>query len=187
MGLFDVDVYWPLEAKVIENRGMTCYLFGLSVCDVMYRFLSRFFQMISDRVCHSFFPANVVTRIIWQQCGLFVVVVPLVSQVRLSRPRLSVCMWQERRSFSHISHKEVISKGPNRNKKKRKKELTGNEKWFPGFPYLFKRPVSTHTKRDSHSDYIGVKQFSFLFFFCVSHLFSVGEEEATDHFSRNGD
>ena len=183
MGLFDVDVYWPLEAKVIENRGMTCYLFGLSVCDVMYRFLSRFFQMISDRVCHSFFPANVVTRIIWQQCGLFVVVVPLVSQVRLSRPRLCVCMWQERRSFSHISHKEVISKGPDRNKKRRKKSWQGMKS---GFPYLFKRPVSTHTQRDSHSDYRRETVF-FSSFFCVSHLFSVGEEEATDHFSRNGD
>ena len=184
MGLFDVDVYWPLEAKVIENRGMTCYLFGLSVCDVMYRFLSRFFQMISDRVCHSFFPANVVTRIIWQQCGLFVVVVPLVSQVRLSRPRLSVCMWQERRSFSHISHKEVISKGPDRNKKRRKKELTGNEKWFPLLVQATR--FHTHTQRDSHSDYRRETVF-FSSFFCVSHLFSVGEEEATDHFSRNGD
>jgi hypothetical protein len=128
----------------------------------MYRFLSRLFQMISDRVCRSFFPANVVTRIIWQQCWLFVVVVPLVSQVRLSRPRLCVCMWQERRSFSHISHKEVISKGPDRNKKRRKKSWQGMKS---GFPYLFKRPVSTHTKRDSHSDYRRETVSSFFFFF----------------------
>ena len=34
-----------------------------------------------------------------------------------------------------------------------------------GFPYLFKRPVSTHTKRDSHSDYRRETVSSFFFFF----------------------
>ena len=129
----------------------------------MYRFLSRLFQMISDRVCRSFFSrqrrdANNMTTM-WTFLLLLSLWFP--RSVSLSAKIMCVCMWQERRSFSHISHKEVISKGPDRNKKRRKKSWQGMKS---GFPYLFKRPVSTHTKRDSHSDYRRETVFfSFLF------------------------
>jgi hypothetical protein len=103
--------------------------------------------MISDRVCRSFFSrqrrdANNMTTM-WTFLLLLSLWFP--RSVSLSAKIMCVCMWQERRSFSHISHKEVISKGPNRNKKKRKKELTGNEK---GFPLLVQATrFHTHKKR----------------------------------------
>jgi hypothetical protein len=182
---FRFDVYWPLEAmKTVENDW--CHLFGLSVLNLKhFSFLFGFSSNIvrcyvSPPVAFSFvfFPRtswrwrNIITT--WTFYSYFSG--PSLS-LSLSFGQDYVCMWQERRSFSHISHKEVISRGGRIEKleTKKKKELTG--KWKMVSFHLFKRPVSTTDKKGLKA-WNSFLCFCFLFF-CVSHLFSVGEEEAT--------
>jgi hypothetical protein len=137
---FRFDVYWPLEAmKTVENDW--CHLFGLSVLNLkhfsfLFGFSSNIVRCYVSRpvafLFFLFFPRtswrwrNIITT--WTFYSYFSG--PSLS-LSLSFGQDYVCMWQERRSFSHISHKEVISRGSRIEKleTKKKKSWRANEKW----------------------------------------------------------